>query len=84
VKTRDGRSSSRRTVAVRGTADNPMTQAEVEAKALELIGGALGERRAKAIVQAMRNLDSVPDVRALRRLWQPAKTAKMTTQGPVG
>ncbi|HEY2226835.1 MAG TPA: MmgE/PrpD family protein [Xanthobacteraceae bacterium] len=81
IKTRDGRSLSRRTLAVRGTADNPMTQAEVEAKALELIGGALGARRAKAIVQAMRNLDSISDVRALRRLWQPAR---VTAQGPVG
>jgi 2-methylcitrate dehydratase PrpD len=84
VKTRDGRSLSRRTLAVRGTADNPMSQAEVEAKALELIGGALGARRAKAMVQAMRKLASIPDVRALRRLWQPAKTAKAATQGRVG
>jgi 2-methylcitrate dehydratase PrpD len=75
VTTRDGRSLSRRTIAVRGTADNPMTQAEVEAKALELIGSALGTRRANAIVRAVRNLEAVPDVTALRRLWQPARTA---------
>ena len=42
---------SQRTVAVRGTADNPMTQAEVEAKAFDLIGSVLGARRAKAIVR---------------------------------
>jgi 2-methylcitrate dehydratase PrpD len=84
IKTRDGRSLSRRSIAVRGTADNPMTQAEVEAKALELIGSALGARRANAIVRAMRNLEAVPDVTALRRLWQPAKPAtKTVTQGPV-
>jgi 2-methylcitrate dehydratase PrpD len=81
IKTRDGRSLSQRTVAVRGTADNPMTQAEVEAKATELIAGAQGMRRAAAIVRAMRNLDAIPDVTALRRLWRPAKIA---TQGPVG
>jgi 2-methylcitrate dehydratase PrpD len=72
VKTRDGRSLSQRTVAVRGTADNPMTQAEVEAKASDLIGGVLGARRANAVVDAMRNLETIPDVTALRRLWQPA------------
>ena len=52
VKTRDGRSLSRRTVAVRGTADNPMTQAEVEAKAFDLIGSVLGARRASAILRS--------------------------------
>jgi 2-methylcitrate dehydratase PrpD len=81
IKTRDGRSLSRRTIAVRGTADNPMTQAEVEAKALELIGGVLGTRRAKAIVRVMRNIEAVPDVTALRRLWRPSQTA---APGPVG
>jgi 2-methylcitrate dehydratase PrpD len=72
VKTRDGRSLSQRTVTVRGTADNPMTQGEVEAKALDLIGPVLGARRAKAILHAMAKLESVPDVAALRRLWQSA------------
>jgi 2-methylcitrate dehydratase PrpD len=83
IRTRDGRSVSRRTVAVRGTADNPMTPAEVEAKAYELIGGVLGARRAQALVHAMRNIEAVPDVAALRRLWQPS-ARKRAAQGPVG
>jgi len=72
VKTRDGRTLSKRTVAVRGTADNPMSQAEVEAKALDLIGSVLGMRRGRAIVRAMASLETVQDVTSLRRLWQPA------------
>jgi len=72
IKTYDGRSLSKRTIAVRGTADNPMTQAEVEAKASDLIGGVLGVRRAKAILNTMANLETVPDLAALRRLWQPS------------
>jgi 2-methylcitrate dehydratase PrpD len=72
IKTRDGRSLSQRTVAVRGTADNPMTQGEVEAKAFDLIGGVFGARRAKALVRAMAKLETVPDVATLRRLWQSA------------
>jgi 2-methylcitrate dehydratase PrpD len=72
VKTRDGRSLSRRTRAVRGSADNPMNQAEVEAKALDLIGSVLGARRARAIVRAIARLETIPDVTALRRLWQPS------------
>lgn len=70
VKTRDGRSLSKRVFAVRGTADNPMSQAEVEAKAFDLMGTVLGARRAKAIVRAIGSLQTVPDVVVLRRLWQ--------------
>jgi hypothetical protein len=49
-----------------------MTQGEVEAKAFDLIGGALGARRANAILRAMATLETVPDVTGLRRLWQPS------------
>jgi 2-methylcitrate dehydratase PrpD len=75
VETLDGRSVSKRTVAVRGTADNPMTQAEVEAKASDLIGGVLGARRAQAVVRAVAGLETVADVAALRRVWQLAAGA---------
>ena len=71
VSTRDGRTLSRRTHAVRGSADNPMSQAEVEAKAFDLIGNVLGARRARAIVRAIARLETMPDVTTLRRLWQP-------------
>jgi 2-methylcitrate dehydratase PrpD len=73
IKTRDGRSLSQRTIAVRGTADNPMSQAEVEAKALDLIGGVLGPRRAKSMLATMRALETLPDIVALRRLWRPLR-----------
>ena len=76
IRTRDGRSLSKRTVAVRGTVDNPMSQREVEAKALDLIGGALGMRRARAILSAIATLEAVRDVTGLRRLWQPAAVAR--------
>jgi 2-methylcitrate dehydratase PrpD len=72
IRMREGGVLSKRTVAVRGTADNPMTQAEVEAKAVDLIAAVLGARRANAIVRAVASLESTPDVAALRRLWQPS------------
>jgi 2-methylcitrate dehydratase PrpD len=75
IRTRDGRNLSKRAVAVRGTVDNPMSQMEVEAKALDLIGGALGMRRARAILSAIATLETVREVTALRRLWQPAAVA---------
>jgi 2-methylcitrate dehydratase PrpD len=71
VATHEGRTLSRRTIAVRGTADNPMTRAEVEAKALDLLAGAVGVRRAMALVRAVRDIGQLADVSALRRLWQP-------------
>jgi 2-methylcitrate dehydratase PrpD len=70
IKTRDGRCLSKRTIAVRGTADNPMSQAEVEAKAAELIGEVLGARGAEKIIRAITSLQTVPDIARLRELWQ--------------
>jgi len=78
VKTRDGRSLSHRTVAVRGTADNPMTLQEVAEKALDLVAPVLGMRRAKAIIRALGALETVPDIVALRRLWQPSAKSDPT------
>jgi 2-methylcitrate dehydratase PrpD len=78
VKTQDGRVLSKRTVAVRGTADNPMTKAEVEAKALDLIANVLGPRRGRAMLRTTANLETVPDVTMLRRLWQPPNA-----RGPI-
>jgi len=75
VRTRDGRTLSCRTHAVRGSADNPMSQKEVEGKALDLIGSVLGTRRARAIIKAVARLETIPDVTALRRLWRPAAGA---------
>jgi 2-methylcitrate dehydratase PrpD len=77
IVTSDGRTLTRRTHAVRGSADNPMTQAEVENKAFDLIGSVFGARRARAIVGAMARLDTIPDVTALRRLWQPSARPPM-------
>jgi 2-methylcitrate dehydratase PrpD len=77
AKMRDGRTLSRRTHAVRGSADNPMTQTEVEAKAFDLIGSVLGARRARAIVRAIAQLETLPDVTALRRLWQPSTNLRV-------
>jgi 2-methylcitrate dehydratase PrpD len=69
IALRDGRVLSRRTIAVRGTADNPMTGAEVEAKALDLMGEVLGSKRSYDLVDACRAIERNPDVSNLRRLW---------------
>jgi 2-methylcitrate dehydratase PrpD len=54
--------------AVRGTPENPMTEAEVEAKALDLILPVLGEDRAKGLILALGKLADLRSVRELRPL----------------
>jgi 2-methylcitrate dehydratase PrpD len=73
VRMKDGRLLSKRTHAVRGTPDNPMTQAEVEEKASGLIVPIIGTARARAMLRAIARLETMPDVTVLRRLWQPPK-----------
>lgn len=65
---RDGARISRRIRAVRGTVDNPMSLAEVEDKARDLIGPALGREAADSILAAVRSLDDAPSIAPLARL----------------
>jgi 2-methylcitrate dehydratase PrpD len=68
IATRDGRQLRHHTLAVRGTAENPMSRAEVAEKSLDLVAPALGKRRGKALIATVLDLDQVADVRALRSL----------------
>jgi 2-methylcitrate dehydratase PrpD len=65
---RDGRTLRHHTVAVRGTAENPMTRAEVDAKGYDLLAPVLGKARARKLCEAVWNLDKLRDVRKLRAL----------------
>jgi 2-methylcitrate dehydratase PrpD len=69
----DGRLLRHRTRAVRGTADNPMTRAEVEAKALDLMRGPLGAERARDLVEACRRIEYSPDISEFARHWVPGQ-----------
>jgi 2-methylcitrate dehydratase PrpD len=70
IETTDGRALSHRTVAVRGTARNPMEGKEVEAKALDLMAPILGAARANEVIAAVANLERFGPVSGLRRLLQ--------------
>ena len=54
--------------AVRGTADNPMNRAEVEAKAYDLLMPVLGPKRARELIKSIWTLEGIKDIRDLRRL----------------
>jgi 2-methylcitrate dehydratase PrpD len=68
IRLRDGRELRHHTRAVRGTAENPMARAEVDAKSYDLIAPVVGSRRARKLCDAVWRLESIDDVRKLRPL----------------
>jgi 2-methylcitrate dehydratase PrpD len=70
VETTDGRKVRHRTTAVRGTPDNPMDQAEVEAKARDLVVPIIGAERAEKLIATVGSLESLRAVIELRPLLQ--------------
>ena len=81
VETHEGERHSHRVVAVRGTADNPMDQAEIEAKARDLMGNVLGRKRTGTLIAAIRDLAAVKNMARLRPLWQAATPRPTTGAG---
>ncbi len=68
IRMKDGRTLTHHTKAVRGTAENPMTRAEVDEKAYHLLAPILGKARARGLCEAVWNLEKLPDMRSLRPL----------------
>jgi 2-methylcitrate dehydratase PrpD len=69
VRLKDGRTLNHETMAAKGSFENPLTPAEEEEKALDLIVPVLGESRSRALLDALWNFERLKDVRALRRLY---------------
>jgi 2-methylcitrate dehydratase PrpD len=65
---RNGTKLRRHVKAVRGTAENPMTRAEVDAKAYDLIAPVFGRTRARRLCDAVWSLEKLSNVRKLRNL----------------
>lgn len=70
IETTRGQRLVHRTRAVRGTPDNPMSRAEVAAKAKDLAMPVIGEARAGRLIDVIWDIERVDDVRALRPLLQ--------------
>ncbi|HUC99694.1 MAG TPA: MmgE/PrpD family protein [Candidatus Polarisedimenticolaceae bacterium] len=75
IRLHDGREFRHHTKAVRGTADNPMTRGEVNAKAYNLMAPVIGKKRARRLCDAVWSLEKVRDVCALRPLLRTLTTA---------
>jgi 2-methylcitrate dehydratase PrpD len=73
VRTRDGRSLRHHALHVRGTPDNAMERSEVVEKAIDLIQPILGDR-SSALIAALLEVESVPDMRKLGSLLQSNKS----------
>ena len=69
VTLKDGRTLEHETLAAKGTAENPLTREDVTDKALDLMAPALGKKRSLTLINALYDLDRMPDVRVLRRLY---------------
>jgi 2-methylcitrate dehydratase PrpD len=68
VVLRNGTTLRKHVKAVRGTAENPMTRAEVDAKAYDLIVPVFGKKRARRLCDAVWSLDKLSNARRLRTL----------------
>ena len=70
ITLRDGRQLRHHTRAVRGTARNPMTRADVDEKCYHLMAPILGAKRARALCDTVWRMERVKDVCQLRSLLQ--------------
>ena len=70
VRLKDGRVLHHQTMAAKGSFENPLTPAEENEKALDLIVPILGRRKADALLAALWNFEEIKDVRALRKLYR--------------
>ena len=68
----DGTSLNEHVMAVRGTAENPMTREEVVAKARDLITPVLGASATAKLIQTVLGIERVTRIRELRSLLQRA------------
>jgi len=70
IELADGTRLSERVSAVRGTPRNPMPRAEVAEKARDLTVPVLGRDASKRLIETVFALETVADIRSLRRLLQ--------------
>ena len=70
VTLKDGRTLRHHTAAVRGTAENPMSRAEVDVKSYDLAAPVIGKEKARKLCDAIWQLERLADARKLRPLLQ--------------
>jgi 2-methylcitrate dehydratase PrpD len=76
VTTRSGESIEERVTSSRGTPENPMSDQEVETKAVDLMAPVLGDDRSREVIDKIRALESLPTVREIAGLLSRPKRAE--------
>jgi hypothetical protein len=69
VHLKDGRVLYGQTMASKGSFENPLSAAEEQEKAIDLLAPVLGKKRSLALLDALWNIDRLKDVRMLRALY---------------
>lgn len=69
ITLKDGRKLGAQTMAAKGSWENPVTPAEEEEKALDLLVPVLGKAQTQALLAALWNVERTKDVRTLRKLY---------------
>lgn len=70
VRLNDGRTLHHQTMAAKGSFENPLTRAEEEEKALDLLQPVLGKAKSRTLLDALWNVDRLDNVQKLRKLYQ--------------
>jgi 2-methylcitrate dehydratase PrpD len=69
IRLKDGRTYDQQTMAAKGSFENPLTPAEEQDKALDLLGPVLGGRRSQALLAALWDIERLKNVRTLRKMY---------------
>ncbi len=69
IRLKDGRTLNHQTMAAKGSYENPLTPAEENEKALDLIVPVLGKARSRTLLETLWNFEQLKDLRALRKLY---------------
>ena len=69
IRLRDGRTLHHQTMAAKGSFENPLTPAEEEEKALDLLVPVIGKARSQALLKVLWKFEELKDVSVLRRLY---------------
>jgi 2-methylcitrate dehydratase PrpD len=69
VHLKDGRVLKHQTMAAKGSFENPLTPAEENEKAIDLLAPVLGKKRSLELLDTLWNIEKVKDVRKLRALY---------------
>jgi len=76
VRLHDGRRAERQVQCAKGHADNPLSEAEVEAKARSLLMPVIGDTATDKLVKSVMHLEEVADIRSITNLLKPTMSQR--------